>query len=112
MFLVGLVKRYWKALLLLLVIEAGRHVEKLLYFIGPAYFLFELVVASIVAALMVRNMFMRDTLDAYVNHEAGDTSLFVKEWDQLQPNERIAWSLIVICVFFLGACWIAASLAK
>lgn len=117
LFILSFLKRYWKLLVFFVAIEALRHVDAVTYTIGPVFFLVELVVGAITCALLVRNLFMRNTLDhynqPYIKRANGrSVSEFYMDWEKLEPYQKVFLSLMVLMCFFLGACWIAASIAK
>ena len=80
--------------------------------IGHVYYVVELVFSAIVAALLIRHLFFTSTLDAYSTLPPEGESMFTREWNALDAKTRITLALIGIWVLYLGAAWIAASIAK
>lgn len=112
-FLLSFLKRYWKLLLVFVALVLLGKVDQVTYFVGPIFYLIEMTVGATVSAVFVRHVFYTKTLDAFSQQgEGGAPSDFENGWLGLTPTERVKYSLFMVAVFFLGACWIAASLAK
>lgn len=118
-FLLSFLKRYWKLLIVFVVLNILGHIQAVTYTIGPIFYLIQMGVGAIVVALFIRHAFYTLTLDAFSQQGAVDPvtgkprpSDFENAWLGLEPAERLKWSLIMIAVFFLGMAWIAASVAK
>jgi hypothetical protein len=118
-FLLSFLKRYWKLLIVFVILQVLGKIDAVTYTVGPIFYLIQMGVSAVVVALFIRHAFYTHTLDAFSQQGAKDpatgkplASDFENAWLGLEPSERLKWSLIMMAVFFLGICHIAASLAK
>lgn len=112
-FILSFLKRYWKLLIVFVILVLLGKVDQVTYFVGPIFYLVEMLIGSIVAAIFVRHAFFTQTLDAFSQQGLGGIpSDFENAWLKITEEQRLRLSLFMLAVFFLGACWIAASLAK
>lgn len=100
-------RRYWLIHLALVAAAFLALSEGGFLWLGAIAYLPVLVIGALDVALLGRHLFFRQTLD-----EDAASGWFVKEWHGLDPDLRIGWNLIVVCVLFIGACIVAAALAK
>jgi hypothetical protein len=67
-FILSFLRRYWKLLIVFVAVVLISRLDQVTYFVGPVFYLVEMAVASIVAALFVRHIFFTKTLDAFSQH--------------------------------------------
>jgi hypothetical protein len=110
------IKRYWRLIACFVLIVILGKIDAVTYFVGPVFYLVELALSAAVAAVLLRHIALRRTLDEYVNDrlqpDGTTSSAFARAWQALADSDKIKWSLIVLSVFFIGCCLIAASIAK
>ncbi len=112
-FILSFVRRYWPLLLIAVTLEFLGHIKQVVYVVGTGFFHLEAMINSIVFAAFIKHTFFRWTLDAYTESEnPGEAPSFIVDWNKLEGPAKIKYTLIVLCVLFLGSAWIAASLAK
>lgn len=104
--------RYAALVIVFIALAALSRFDQVTYFIGPVFYVVQLVVTCALASLFARHLFMRSTLDEYAIDPPSGPSDFVKDWRALDPRTKIILSVIVIVAFYLGAALIAANLAK
>ena len=99
--------RYWKLLiaaaLLVWFTRNGSAFESfgaMIY--GPGQTFLALLVA-----MLSRHLFFAQSADT----DAADGT-FVKLWRALPDNQRVLYNVVILCVFFLGACIVFASVSK
>lgn len=108
-------KRYWRLLLVFLVLVILSRIDAVVYFTGPMIYLLQMTVGCMVAAAFNKHMFFRYTIDAYTedqDEDDEDPPGFLKDWESLDPKLKVQWTIIVLCTFFLGAAIIASNIAK
>ncbi len=113
-FLLSFIRQYWPLLLVFVALTTVSHYDVVTYFVGPIFYLLNLVVAAIVGALLTKHVCFRRSLDAYTQKKDADgmTYQFVREFWAMEPAARVKLTVYTILALFLGAAWIAASIAK
>lgn len=112
-FILAFFRRYWTLLTTCVILLALGRFDRVAYFTGPVIYLLMLGVACITVAAFVKHIFFRYTIDSYTECEPGGREpQFISDWRKLDPALKVILTLAVLCVLFLGACIIAASIAK
>lgn len=113
-FILGFLAGYWRMLLLFVCFVVVGRIDAITYFVGPVFYLLEMIIGCMVAASFAKHIFYRQSIDAYTQASVNDNAdtLFIVEWRNLSPECRVRYTVIVMCVLFLGASLIAANLAK
>jgi hypothetical protein len=111
-FFFSFVRRYAPLVIINVLLVALGRIDRVTYFVGPAFYVLELMFLVLLGVLFLRHTFMRRTLDEYAVDPPDGESRLVKEWRLLDPAERVKWTMVFICVFYLGGCLIAAAIVK
>jgi hypothetical protein len=90
----------------------GGQIDAVVFFFGHVYYIVELTFSCFIAALFIRHMVFRRSIDYYCTEPPGADSYFIRDWNGLDPSLKVVLALTTFLVLFLGACWIAASVAK
>lgn len=106
------VKRYARLLILWAIFVILGRLDELVLWCGHVFYIVELVLSCIVSALFIRHIFFRSTVDAFSLEDDNNVSPFRRTWDAIPVEDKLKYSIFIIAVFYLGACWIAASIAK
>jgi hypothetical protein len=115
LFLLSFLKRYWPLLLLFVSLVLLGKIDQVVYFVGPLFYLIQLVVGVMVAVLLGIHVVFRQTIDPMLEPDpASETgeSFFGRTWATLTSRDKIWLAFITICVLTLSFSIIAASIAK
>lgn len=106
------IRRYLRLLIIWTLLVIGGQIDAVVFFFGHIYYVVELVFSCVIAALFVRHLFLRKSIDAYsIEPDKGDSD-FVRDWKLLDPGLKVTLAVVVFIGLYLGACWVAASVAK
>ncbi len=114
-FLASFFRRYWKLLVVFVVLVLLGKLDQVTYFVGPLFYLIALGVGVAVVALLIKHMVFKHTLDAFTEDNPGNAngqSDFVIAWNALDAATRVKYTLYMLMALFLALSWIAASIAK
>ncbi len=106
------VRRYLRLIVFWVILVALGRFDALVLWFGHVFYILELVFSCVVVALFARHMFFRKSVDAFSIEPPGEQSTFQRAWDMLPINDKLKYAFATIIAFYLGACWIAASIAK
>lgn len=106
------IRRYLRLLIIWTLLVIGGQIDAVVFFFGHIYYVVELVFSCVIAALFARHLFLRKSIDAYSIEPAEGDSDFVRDWKTLDPGLKVTLAIITFLILYLGACWIAASVAK
>ena len=99
--------RYWLIIVLLVIFGGLVFSNALFSVVGMLLYLPALLLGSLSAALLMRNVFNSGTTD-----KDADEGRFNKEWDELDSRTRVILSVVQLAVYLLCASIIAAALAS
>lgn len=117
-FLASALVRYWKIWIIVVVIELLRHVDAILFPVGPPFFVLEFVFVSIICAFLARHVSFKDTIDAFVQKQPKSSdnpkglSSFVIEWNKLDGATKVKYAIQVWIALLIVAGLISLSVAK
>lgn len=115
LFLLSFLKRYWPLLLLFVALVLLGKIDQVVYFVGPLFYLIQLVVGVMVAVLLGIHVVFRQTIDPMLEVDPTSStgeSFFARTWATLASREKMWLAFITICVLTLSFSIIAASIAK
>jgi hypothetical protein len=115
LFLLSFIKRFWPLLILFISLVLLSKIDQVVYFVGPLFYLIELVVGVMVAVLLGLHIVFRQTIDPMLEIDPAsqqERSFFGEIWQTLPKADQLKWALVVICVLILSFSIIAASIAK
>lgn len=117
LFLLSFVKRFWPLLLLFVSLVLIGKVDQVVYFVGPLFYLIQLVVGVMVTVLLGLHIVFRQTIDPMleVNPDPANTeglTFFAQTFRMLPKADQLKWAFIIICVLIASFSIIAASIAK
>jgi hypothetical protein len=114
-FILSFIQHYSSLLVLFVVLVVIGRIDAITYFVGPVFFLIELLVGCMVGAAFIKHVFWRSTVDTYTQNLDEGTSEFVTHWTKMSvsnPDLKVALTIFLMAVLYFGACIIAASIAK
>lgn len=111
-FFINFLKRYLRLIIVWLVFVIAGRFDGVVFFFGHVFYIAELLLSSAVGALFIRHLFLRQTIDYYTVEPPGEPSRFSKDWDACDPTLKVVLTILVFLTLFIGACLIAASIAK
>jgi hypothetical protein len=114
-FILSFIQHYSSLLVLFVVLVVIGRIDAITYFVGPVFFLIELLVGCMVGAAFIKHVFWRSTVDTYTQNLDEGTSEFVVHWAKMSvsnPDLKVALTIFLMAVLYFGACIIAASIAK
>jgi hypothetical protein len=114
-FILSFLSHYSSLLVVFVVLVILGRWDAVTYFVGPVFYLIEMMVACMVAAAFIKHAFFRSTIDTYTQNLDEGGSEFVQHWNAMSktnPDLKVALTVIVICVLFLGAALIGANIVK
>lgn len=114
-FLFSFVTRFWPLILLFIGLVIMGKFDQIVFFVGPLFYLIQLVVGVMVSVLFALHIVFRQTIDPMLESNpvnASGNSDFVVAWATMPKAEQLKWAIIIICVLTLSFSIIAASIAK
>jgi hypothetical protein len=112
-FILSFFRIYWPLLIVFAGFTALGRWDRLVYFIGPVFYVLNLLLAALVGALFIKHVCFRASIDAYTQKKDDDGIYsFAREFFALPPEQRVFLTIATVVCLFLGACWICAAIAK
>lgn len=99
-------RSYWRSILLFIALVILGRIDAVVYAVGPLFYLVQMLVGCMIGATFIQHILFRSTVDNYAEQS------LVGDWNNLEPTEKVVLSIVVICVLFLGAAYIAGNIAK
>lgn len=98
--------RYWIILLILGILAAVIITGVLWTVAGAMIWIPALTVGAMATALLLRNIFNRQTTDA-----DADSGRYDEMWEGLDDKTKVLYTIVQLLGYFIGACIVAASMA-